>query len=139
MRMNFISWRPFRELDEVSSLRMLGDDNRLNNWLPAADIRESGDAYRIDVEMAAVRPEDVKVTFNQGVLVISGKRRFESEKENEVVHRNERRFGSLSRAFRLTENVDEDAIEARVDQGLVVVTVPKREKAKQKSIEVKVH
>ena len=139
MRMNFISWSPFREFDEGSSFRMLGGDKRLNNWLPAADIRESGDAYRIDVEMAAVRPEDVKVTFNQGVLVISGKRRFESENENEVVRCNERRFGSLSRSFRLPEDADEDGIEARVDQGLVVVTVPKREKAKQKSIEVKVH
>ena len=137
--MNLVRWSPFRELDEVFAQGLLGEEKRLNNWLPAADVRESGDAYRIDVEMAAVSPDDVKVTFNDGVLAISGERRFEAENENESVRRSERRFGNFARSFRLPEDADEDAIEAKVDRGLVVVTVPKREKAKQRSIEVKVH
>ena len=137
--MNLVRWNPFREFDDVIARGFLAENGASNRWLPAVDVRESDDAYRVDVELPAVAPEDVDVSFKNGVLTISGERNFSTSDENESVHRSERRFGRFTRSFRLPENADEDAIEAKADRGVVTITVAKREKAKARIIEVKVH
>ena len=137
--MNLVSWNPFREFDHVFARGFLAENGAGNAWLPAVDVRESDDAYRVDVDLPAVAPEDVDVSFKNGVLTISGERTFSSSHENGSVHRRERRSGKFTRSFRLPEDADEDAIEAKADRGVVTITVAKREKAKPRIIEVKVH
>ena len=115
-----------------------GESTESSDWMPPVDIRESDDAYRFELEVPAVLAADVKVTVKDGVLVVSGERRYEKE-TNDKVHRVERRYGRFTRSFRLPENADEGRIEASAKDGVLTLKVAKREEVKPRAIEVKVH
>lgn len=132
--MTLMRWNPIREFDDVFALGFPGE--RRNDWLPAVDVRERDDAYQVEVDLPAMSPEDVSVTFREGVLTITGERKGVDAAQNETMHRTERRFGKFTRNFRLPQDADEDAIEAKADRGVITVTVAKREKAKSRQIEV---
>ena len=132
--MTLMRWNPIREFDDMFALRFPGE--RRNGWLPAVDVRERDDAYQVEVELPAMSPEDVSITFREGVLTITGERKSADAVQNETVHRTERRFGKFTRSFRLPQDADEDAIEAKADRGVITVTVAKREQAKPRQIEV---
>ena len=117
------------------ALRFPGEGR--NGWLPAVDVRERDDAYQVEVELPAMSPEDVSITFREGVLTITGERKGADAAQNETVHRTERRFGKFTRSFRLPQDADEDAIDAKADRGVITVTVAKREQAKPRQIEVR--
>ncbi len=107
---------------------------------PRVDIAEDATHFHITMELAGVNKEDVKVEFNEGrVLSISGERKQEEAKESKNYHRVERRYGSFTRSFTLPENVNEDMIDARFENGLLMLAIPKKEEQKPtvKSIEVK--
>jgi HSP20 family protein len=108
-------------------------------WVPRVDISETDDAYIIKAEIPGVNKEDVKVTAENGVLTISGERKEEKAENNKKIHRVERLYGTFFRTFVLPDNVDESKINAEFKDGVLTLTVPKTEKAKPKSIEVKVH
>ena len=137
--MNFVHWDPIRDFDNLFRagpvLPRLRE--RASNWLPAIDVRESNDAYRVDVELPAVAPEDVEVSCKDGLLTISGERKYQHTNDDERVHRSERLFGRFARSFRLPNDADEDCIEATAAQGVITISVAKRENAKARSIKVK--
>ena len=114
-----------------------GESTESSDWVPAVDIRESDDEYRFELEVPAVLASDVKVTVKDGVLVVTGERRYEKE-TNDKVHRVERRYGRFTRSFRLPENADESKIEASAKDGVLTLRVAKREEVKPRAIEVKV-
>ena len=108
-----------------------------NNWPPPADVWETPSAYRIDLEIPAVRAEDVDVSVDEGVLIITGKReRTELIEAEDQAHRLERRHGTFARRFRLPENADADGISARMNDGVLALTIAKRTEARPKRIEV---
>ncbi len=125
--MSIVRFNPWWEIDR--SLNPGG-------WVPVADVWETPSAYRIDLELPAVAAEDVDVSVNEGVLEISGERRPRERGEDERSHRVERRYGRFSRRFRLPENADEDAIRARVANGVLEVTIDKRAEHRPRRIEV---
>ena len=137
--MNLIHWDSIRDFDNLfrAGSVLPGVRERASNWLPAIDVRESNDAYRVDVELPAVAPEDVEVSCKDGLLTISGERKHERENSDERVHRSERLFGRFARSFRLPDDADQDSIEATAAQGVVTISVAKRENARARSIEVK--
>ena len=137
--MNLVHWDPIRDFDNLFRAgRVLpGARERASNWLPAIDVRESNDAYRVDVELPAVAPEDVEVSCKDGLLTISGERKHQRDNDDERVHRSERLFGRFARSFRLPDDADQDSIEATAEQGVVTISVAKRENARARSIEVK--
>jgi len=100
------------------------------------DISETDKDYRIEVEIPAIAPENVDVSVRDGVLTVSGERRSESESGQGKRHRVERRWGRFSRSFRLPENVDQNAIEARSKDGVLYLTIAKRGEAQPRKIEV---
>ncbi len=106
------------------------------SWTPVADVWETPEAYRIDLEVPSVAADDVDVCIEEGVLIISGERSRPARAEGERNHRLERRAGQFARRFRLPEDVDAQAISARVANGLLEVTVGKREEKKPQRIEV---
>jgi HSP20 family protein len=147
--MSIVHWNPWRELDDGraalaergSRLFTLvtgtpGESLAGSGWLPPVDITETEKAYRIDLEIPAVAAGDVNVSVKDGVLTVCGERKSESESEEGRRHRVERRWGKFSRSFRLPENVDEDAIEANSRDGVLYLTVAKKEKAQPRRIEV---
>ena len=142
-------WNPSRELAELSDRlnRVFGrmprgrDENEsmtVADWIPPVDISETGVEYLIKAEIPEVRKEDVKVTLEHGVLTIQGMRRQEAEENGKKYHRVERSYGSFMRSFSLPDLVDDTKLQAVFKEGILTLHLPKSEKAKPKSIEVKV-
>jgi HSP20 family protein len=129
---------PFRDLRAVEDEfdRLMGRAFSRDTWLPALDVRESDDRYEVKVDLPGLGPDDVNVTFEDGMLSISGKRQFESEDRGDTWHRIERGFGTFARSIRLPQTADTEKIEASFDKGVLTVTVPKTEQAKPKTIQV---
>ena len=106
-------------------------------WLPAMDIRESKDAYTVTAELPGLTKKDVEITVEDNVLTISGERQLEAEGENENYHRIERSYGSFKRSFTLPIQVIQDKVDARYQNGILTISLPKAEEAKQRKIEIK--
>ena len=110
----------------------------LAEWMPLVDIAEDDKEYAITVELPEVKKEDVKVTVENGVLIITGERKFEKEETNKKWHRVERSYGSFARTFALPDDGDAGKVNAEFKDGILKVHVAKSEAAKPKQIEVKV-
>jgi HSP20 family protein len=146
---NLARWDPFQDLlaiqDEMNQVfgRALGRGDRPSGerqaraWAPALDIAERNDAYVVTVEVPGIKPEQLEITVEDGVLTISGERRFEAETKEEQYHRVERSYGAFRRSITLPARVKADAIDASFEDGLLQVVVPKAEEAKPKRIEVR--
>jgi HSP20 family protein len=100
-------------------------------------VRESEDRFDVTVDLPGLEPGDVNVTFEDGMLSISGKREFSAEDRGETWHRIERSFGTFARSMRLPQTADTERIEATFDKGVLTVSVPKTEQAKPRTIEVR--
>jgi HSP20 family protein len=144
------SWDPFRELEEMRS-RMSALFDRwpalpyrkeepfdLTEWAPAVDIAEDDKEYTIKAELPGVNKEDVKVTVDGGLLSITGERKSEKEEKDKKYHRIERSYGSFMRSFTLPEGTASDKIAAEFKDGILKLRLPKDEKAKSKTVDVKV-
>ena len=103
----------------------------------AMDIYETPDSYEVEASMPGIKPEDVDITLNNNVLTIRGETKAEEEKEDKHFHLRERSVGSFIRSITLPSSVNADAIEARYDNGVLKLRLPKAEEAKPKHIEVK--
>jgi HSP20 family protein len=107
-------------------------------WMPLTDIYEDKDKYSLKLDLPGIKKEDVKISFVDGKLSISGERAQESEHKDSKCHRIERSFGKYYRSFSLPENIQSDKINAEFNNGQLSITVPKAEEAKPKEIEIKV-
>ena len=132
-------WDLFRDLRSVEDEfdRIAGRAFSRDTWVPALDVRESQDRFDVTVDLPGLGPDDVNVTFEDGMLSISGKREFSAEDRGETWHRIERSFGTFARSMRLPQTADTERIEATFDKGVLTVSVPKTEQAKPRSIEVR--
>ncbi len=108
------------------------------SWEPLTDIIEDDKEFLVKAELPEVKKEDVKVTVENGILRISGERKMEKEEKDTKYHRIERSYGSFMRAFTLPEGADTGHVQADFKNGVLMVHLPKTEKAKTKAIEVKV-
>jgi HSP20 family protein len=147
--MALVRWDPFRELQDMSerlnhmfsrpALRGSGKEAlTVADWIPTVDISETDAEYLIKAELPEIKKEDVKVTVEDGVLTILGERRQEKEEKGKKYHRVERSYGSFVRSFTLPESVDEGAVKAEYKDGVLNLHLPKIEKVKPKTIDVKV-
>jgi HSP20 family protein len=106
-------------------------------WAPAVDISERKDAYLATVELPGVKPGDVEITFEDGLLTIQGERHSASYADGDKAHRVERRYGAFRRSITLPSHVEADKIEASAQDGVLQVLVPKAEEAQAKQITVR--
>jgi len=149
--MSLITRNPFffindlqRDLNRVFDSRLFsaaGNSNLLNNnslnnvdWSPSVDIHENADGYHLSVDLPGVKPEQIEVTADKGVLSIRGSR--ETINEDKELKRSERLFGSFLREFSMPENADLERIEAKSNHGVLEIFVPKAAKAEPKRITV---
>ncbi len=107
-------------------------------WAPLADIKEEANRYVVQVDLPGVKPEDIEVTLQNGVLTIKGERQTEAKEEKENYRRIERFYGSFFRRFTLPETVEEEKIEANYDKGVLTISIPKKPEVQPKKISVKV-
>lgn len=143
-------WNPFKEMEELQNrwsaalglnpVRSEGGKEAItvSQWVPLVDITEDGAQYVIKAELPEVRKEDVKVTVENGVLSITGERRFEKEEKDKRYHRIERAYGSFTRSFSVPDDALEGKVGAEFKDGILTVRLEKSERARPKSIEVKV-
>jgi len=107
-------------------------------WSPLADITEDEKEYLIRAELPDMKKEEVRLTVENAVLKISGERKFEKEEKGKKYHRVERAYGSFVRSFTLPEDADGSKVSADFKDGMLQVHLPKSQKAKPKTIEIKV-
>jgi HSP20 family protein len=146
MVMSIIKYDPFREL------RSLQDDmNRLfmsnfsrgseegfmsGGWLPSVDIFENKENLVIEAELPGMQREDVDVSIENNVLTLKGERKFEKKDEGDNYHRVERSYGSFTRSFTLPQTVTSEGATADFSNGVLRVTLNKREETKARKIEI---
>ena len=107
----------------------------------AFDRRENENALVFKADVPDIKPEDIEVQFENGTLTLKGKREFEKKEGNGQggYHRIERSYGSFMRAFSLPDTVDPDKLTADYKNGVLTVTIAKKEVAKPKAVKVNVH
>ena len=106
-------------------------------WFAPTDVSEDANGIQISMEVPGVDPDEVRLSLENNILTISGEKKHQVEQTNERVHRFERTYGTFERTFVLPNTVDPEQIEARYENGVLFVTVPKAERAKPREIRVK--
>ena len=116
------------------------EDKVAEGLIPAMDIVEQDDAYKITVDLPGVKQEDIDVTVHEGVLTINAERKAEEMEKDEEgrVIRQERRYGKYIRSVKLAQDVEEDKVQAKYKDGVLELALPKKEEVKPKKITVAV-
>jgi HSP20 family protein len=144
------SWDPFREIETargrlqgllapLSRPKLFGkEDLTVAEWAPLVDIVEDEKEYLIKAELPEVKKELVRVNVVEDVLTIAGERTMMKEEKDKKCRRIERAYGSFARSFTLPDDADPAKIRAEFKEGLLKVWLPKTEKAKARTIDVKI-
>ena len=104
---------------------------------PAVDIQETQDSYLLSFDVPGIHKDQIKIDLHDGTLIVSGERSRETTKQNgEGFHRTERSYGKFERRFQLPSKIDSDKVQARHENGVLEIMVPKAETVKTKSIKI---
>ena len=139
--MTLVRWNPARELAsmEIDRLNHMLNDfyGTGRSWMPAVDIFETNDReFVLKAELPDMKREDINITFENGVLTLTGERKADFDETQGTFHRSERTYGRFSRSFTLPATIDANRINAGYKDGILTVRVPQREEAKPKQIAV---
>lgn len=127
-----------RELDRAHE-GTTGDGSAATaEWAPAVDIKEEADKFVLHADLPGVKPEDIDVSMDDGVLTIQGEKKTEAKTEKDGYKRVERTYGTFHRRFSLPDTANPDAITARSNHGVLEIVIPKREAVQPKKISVSV-
>lgn len=107
------------------------------DWMPALDVREEQDRYRVTVDLPGMAKDDIELTYENDVLTITGERKSELEKDEGRLHRSERYYGKFTRSLRFSGDVKHPEIDANFKDGVLAITLPKADEARKRKIEVK--
>ncbi len=109
------------------------------DFVPTVNTREADDAYYIEVDLPGVKKEDVSIDINENIITISGERKLEDERKDDEFYRVESIYGQFERSFTLPDDVDTDNIEAKMENGVLSVKIPKVQVVEKapKKIEIK--
>ena len=145
--MALVRWDPIRELDTLQ-----GDMNRLfdrffeggrtangstaRRWIPAMDLVETEDHLVLRGDLPGMTEDDVDIEIKDNVLTVSGERKSESEDKREGYHRVERSFGSFSRSLTLPQGIDPERVDAKFENGVLEVQIPKPAEAKPTRVQI---
>ena len=147
MRTTLRRWEPFRGAatleEQVNRLfgnvvQHSGEESNLTSWAPAVDIYETAHELVVKADLPEVDQKELDIRVENNLLTIGGERKFEKKVNEDNYLRVERAYGSFSRSFSLTNTVNADAIIADYQNGVLTLTIPKREEAKPKQIKVNV-
>lgn len=140
--MSMIRWTPRRNLmtlprDLDQFFGNFGIDYNTDTvWNPAVDIAENDKGYEVTAELPGMKKDEIKISFENDMLTLSGERKNEKEENDKNFHRIERSYGKFERCFHLPKNVKAGDIKADYKDGILTVNVPKSEEAKAIEIAV---
>jgi HSP20 family protein len=121
------------------SFRHQPEESALTTWAPAVDIYETPNELVVKADLPDVSEKDIDVRVENNLLTIRGERKFEKSVSEENFLRIERTYGSFSRSFSLPNTVNSEAIGAEYKNGVLTVTLPKREESKPRQVKVTVN
>lgn len=128
----------FNEFENMFGLRMRDFEDQNFVWMPSTDIIEYDDRYEVRMDFPGLTKDDVKISYSDGQLSVSGERKFENENKDAKYHRIERSYGKFFRSFTVPNKIKEDKIEANFKDGLLTIILPKADEVRPKEIEIKV-
>jgi HSP20 family protein len=140
-------WEPFRGVtalqDQINRLfndnfERVGEESNLTAWAPSVDIYETEQELVVKADLPDVDPKDLDIRVENNILTIRGERKFEKKVNEENYLRVERSYGAFARSFTLANTVNSEAIKAEYHNGVLTLSIPKREEAKPKQIKVNV-
>ncbi len=120
------------------SLSRLLSEPAARPWAPPVDIAETENELVVKADLPDVDPKNVAIQLENGTLTLKGERKFEEQNNNRGYHRLERSYGSFVRAFSLPDSVDGEKVKADYKNGVLTITLPKKEVAKPKKIQVEI-
>ncbi|MZG31363.1 MAG: Hsp20/alpha crystallin family protein [Nitrospinae bacterium] len=140
--MNLVTFNPEHVLDRFFDTdryfgfpKVTGDHSSI---MPRVNVIEKDEAFHLEAETPGMTEKDVSVEFHDGILTLKGHRENSSESDKNDYRIREFSKQSFSRSFRLSDQVDSEKVEAKMEQGILKVTLPKKEQVKPKKIEIKV-
>jgi HSP20 family protein len=140
-------WEPVRGLtslqDQVNrvfheAFDRTGEDSSLSAWAPSVDIYETEHELVVKADLPEIDPKDLDIRVENNILTIRGERKFAKQVNEDKYLRVERSYGSFARSFTLASTVNPEAIKADYQNGVLTLSIPKREEAKPKQIKVNV-
>ena len=145
--MTIVRYDPFRDLrslqEEVNRLfstnltRGFGEEGiGRGAWNPSVDIYENKDQIVLEAELPGMKREDFDLSVENNAITLRGERQFEKKDESDNYHRVERSYGSFTRSFTLPQTVSAEGATAEYSNGVLRVTLPKREETKARRIEI---
>lgn len=128
-----------RFFDDIFNDNFFNTDLSLErSFIPQVDISETEKDFELQFALPGFKKSDVNIDLNNGVLTVSGERKFEERKEEKNFHSVETRYGSFSRAFQLPDNIDDEKVDAKLEDGILNIVVPKDvKKIQKKNIAIK--
>ena len=146
MRTSISRFEPFRTHSLQEQIGRLfndafersADESSITTWAPAVDIYETEHELVVKADLPDVKPEELDIRVESNILTIRGERKFEKKVNESNYLRVERAYGAFSRSFSLANTVNSEAIKAEYKNGVLTLTIPKREEAKPKQIKVNV-
>ena len=139
--MSIVRWNPNRELntinkefDNLLSSFWNGEDSYLTKFNPTVDIEENEEEFTFHAELPGLEKKDVNISVKDNVLTISGEKTQKNKDKKLNFHRIESSYGKFQRCFKLPQNIKQDKIKAKFENGILTVNVPIAEEAKQREI-----
>ena len=124
---------------EDSFARLLSAPQANRPWSPAVDILETQDAVTLKADIPDVKTEDIDIRVENGTMTLRGHRKFEKDESVQGYHRIERSYGEFVRSFAVPSTVETDKVGAEYKNGVLTITLPKKETAKPRQVKVEVH
>jgi HSP20 family protein len=118
--------------------RFLAEPTGIRPWSPAVDIFETQDELVLRADLPGTQPREVAIQIENGTLTLKGERKFENAENSKGYHRIERGYGTFARSFTLPDTVDAEKVKAEFSAGVLTITLPKKEVAKPRAIQVEV-
>ena len=139
-------WKDFGSLQERinrmfdDTIRTLyptdGEELEKGIWAPAVDIYETNDSFVVSADLPGLNKDEIQIDLKDNTLTLKGEKKFEEKVSKDNYIRVERAYGSYVRSFTLPQNVDPEKIKAKYKEGVLEVTIPKKEDARPKQIKV---
>ena len=149
IRYQFPELAPWSPLDRLASFRdeinrlfdggsTARDSGLFSGWTPALDVYDEKDRFLVSMELPGMKKEEIELSFQDGVLTVSGERKHEREGKEGETFRSERYFGKFQRSVSMPAAVDAGKVTATYKDGVLLIDLPKAEEAKPKQIQVNV-
>lgn len=127
-----------REIDRMmeDTLGPWGRGENLRQWFPVTDISETPESLTLRLEVPGLTRDQIKISVENNTLSVRGEKVQETSSEDESFHRTERSFGAFERSFALPPYVDTDQVKASLNDGVLAISLPRREEARAREISI---